>query len=117
MKGIPPKIIGNGSQSMDFINVKDAVRANIMAMESNINNELVNVGSGTTTSISELANILITNLKVDVKPIFVDSKIRVMHRQADNSKIEKLLGFKPEIGLRKGLNEVVRDIKKNPKYY
>jgi len=41
----------------------------------------------------------------------------VLRRQADISKIKKLLGFRPKIGLKEGLAEIAKDIQANPENY
>ena len=114
----PPLIDGDGSQSMDFVNVKDVVRANLLAMESDVVNEVVNVGSGKSTSIAELAQILIKSVGADVKPIFNPREsVLVTHRRADVTKAKKLLGFEAMVNIEEGLNEVAHDIAQNPGLY
>lgn len=114
----PPLIDGDGSQSMDFVNVKDVVRANLLAMESDVVNEVVNVGSGKSTSIAELAQVLIKSVGADVKPIFNPREsVLVTHRRADVTKAKKLLGFEAMVNIEEGLNEVAHDIAKNPGLY
>ena len=53
--GQPPLIYGDGSQTMDFVYVDDAARATILALASNVSDEVLNVASGVETSLSELA--------------------------------------------------------------
>ena len=114
----PPLIDGDGSQSMDFVNVKDVVRANLLAMESDVVNEVVNVGSGKSTSIAELAQVLIKSVGAEVKPIFNPREsVLVTHRRADVTKAKKLLGFEAMVNIEDGLNEVAHDIAKNPEFY
>ncbi len=52
----PPKINGDGLQTRDFVYIDDVVKANILAMDSNINYKFLNVGSGLPISILDLAN-------------------------------------------------------------
>jgi UDP-glucose 4-epimerase len=113
----PPLVIGNGEQSMDFINVKDVVRANIMGMESDVENEILNIGSGKSTTIRNLAYMLTDIMGKDVKPKFKPRDVIVTERRADIRKAKDLLGFEPEIGLREGMREVAEDIKKHPERY
>jgi len=113
----PPLVLGNGEQSMDFVNVKDVVRANIMGMESDIENEILNIGSGKSTTIRKLAYMLIDIMGKDVKPRFKPRDVIVTERRADIRKAKHLLGFEPEFGLREGMGEVAEDIKKNPERY
>jgi dTDP-L-rhamnose 4-epimerase len=104
------KVFEDGEQSRDFINVKDIVRANIMAMESSkADFESFNVGTGHRTTIKEIAETLIEIMGIDAKLIITNNYRPgdVRHCTADITKITNALGFKPEIGLREGLKEVV----------
>jgi len=96
LKKLPPKINGDGLQSRDFVFVGDVIRANIMAMESNIDHEFFNVGTNTNTSIIELANIMIKAANLDIEPIFgpaLDGDIKFS--SADISLITKSLDWHP----------------------
>jgi len=117
LNGETPIIDGNGKQSMDFVNVKDIVRANIMAMESNVENEIFNVGTGKTTSIREIAYMLIEQSGKNIEPIFKPREVIVTERRADVRKAKEMLGFEAEIGIQEGLKEVTEDIIKNPGRY
>lgn len=112
-----PIIDGKGTQSMDFTHVSDVVNANILAMESDAKNEIFNVGTGVSTSVKELADILIKALGVKVEPIFRDREVLVSRRQADTSKAEKLLGFKAKVDVKDGLSEVAKAIADRPELY
>jgi len=113
-----PVICGDGSQSMDFINVHDVVEANILAMESDVSGEVFNVGGGTSTTVKELAETIIKLFKKDLKPEYQkELKIIVRRRQADISKIKHMLKFEPKVNLEKGLEEIARDIVAHPNYY
>ena len=56
---LPPKINGDGTQFRDFVHVSDVVKANILAMESDVNHSFFNVGTNSSISILELANTVI----------------------------------------------------------
>ncbi len=117
LNGETPIIDGNGKQSMDFVNVKDIVRANIMAMESNVENEIFNVGTGKTTSIREIAYMLIEQSGKNIEPIFKPREVIVTERRADVRKAKEMLGFEAKIDIQEGLKEVTEDIIKNPGRY
>ena len=53
--GEPPLIFGDGKQTMDFVYVTDIARANILAAQSDVTDEVFNVASGTETSLNDLA--------------------------------------------------------------
>lgn len=116
--GKPPVVCGDGSQSMDFVNVHDVVEANILAAESDVWGEAFNVGSGVSTSVKTLAETVIKLFSSKLKPDYQEEqKIIVRRRQADISKIKKMLKFKVRVGFEEGLAEVAKDITKHPKYY
>ena len=69
LNGEAPVIDGEGNQSMDFTHVSDVVGANMCAMECDTVNEAFNVGTGVSTTIKDLAQILKNALDVDVEPI------------------------------------------------
>ena len=68
-----PEIFGDGLQTRDFIFVKDVANANLSAMMSKINFEFFNIGSQKSISILELAQIIIKNSGLDLKPEFKES--------------------------------------------
>ncbi|HLZ20552.1 MAG TPA: NAD-dependent epimerase/dehydratase family protein, partial [Ktedonobacterales bacterium] len=57
-QGLPPIIFGDGSQSMDFVFVRDVARANIRALVSDASDIALNVASGTQTTLLELSRML-----------------------------------------------------------
>ncbi len=57
-KGQPCLILGDGAQTMDFVFVTDIARANLRAATSSITDDVLNVASGTETSLTELATAL-----------------------------------------------------------
>ena len=52
--GNQPLIYGDGKQSMDFVYVEDVARANILALKSDVSDEVFNVAKGVETSLEEL---------------------------------------------------------------
>ena len=105
---LPPKINGDGLQARDFVFVGDVVRANIMAMESNIDHAFFNVGTNTSTSVLELANIMIKAANLDIKPIFgppLEGDIKMSI--ADISLIEKSLDWHPTITIQEWLEQKI----------
>jgi UDP-glucose 4-epimerase len=113
-----PTIHGDGNQSMDFINVKDLVQANYLAMLTDIDNEIYNVASGTQTTINELADLMLEIMGKDIEFNYQSGIIPIVkRRKADLSKIQSQLNFIPSISLKTGLEEVIEDIKKHPDEY
>ena len=56
--GQPPLILGDGTQTMDFVYVEDVARANVLALAADVSDEVFNVASGVETSLNELAAAL-----------------------------------------------------------
>lgn len=103
-----PAIYGDGTDSMDFVHVKDIAHANVLALISDVTDEAFNVGDQIETSLSDLLNALLKVNKSKLKPIFKEANSinPVSRRLADISKASKLLGYKPAITLEKGLKEL-----------
>lgn len=107
-KGLPPMVYGDGSQSYDFIYVRDIARANICAMKSTATNEFYNVGSGTQTSIKELAEKILaltgSDLQIQYEP---SGQTFVSNRIGCPKKAIEQIGFKTTIELEEGLKELI----------
>ena len=103
-----PVIFGSGIQVRDFIFVEDVARANISAMKSNVNNGFFNVGTGITTSINQLAKIMIelSELKLEIQyEKALDGDVN--NSQADTSLTESILKWKYSIKLKDGLQTII----------
>src|SRR5262249_10434439 len=53
--GQPPLILGDGLQTMDFVYTEDIARANLLAADGDVTDEVFNIASSTETSLIELA--------------------------------------------------------------
>jgi UDP-glucose 4-epimerase len=106
LSGQAPIIQGNGEQSMDFVHVSDLVRATAIALECDETNHVLNIGTGVSTTIAELASILIDAVGVDVEPEFEPREVLVSRRAADISLAKKVLGWEPTITADDGLREL-----------
>jgi nucleoside-diphosphate-sugar epimerase len=108
-KGQPCLILGDGAQTMDFVFVTDIARANVKAALSSVTDEVLNVASGTETSLTELASTLGKVMGVDLAPEYGPARraTPVWRRLADPSKAERLIGFKASVSLEQGLRELV----------
>jgi UDP-glucose 4-epimerase len=112
-QGLPPLINGDGLQTRDFVYVDDVVNANILSMKSDIDFEIFNIGTNTTISILDLANMIIEFSGLKIKPIHrpeLPGDVRAT--QADITKTKTLLKWKPTISIQDWLKNAVLDIKK-----
>jgi UDP-glucose 4-epimerase len=108
-KGQPCVIYGDGAQTMDFIFVTDIARANLRAANSTLSDEVLNIASGTETSLSELAAILGRVMGVDLPPEYGPARTAtpVWRRLADVTKAKRLIGFSARVSLEEGLRQLV----------
>jgi nucleoside-diphosphate-sugar epimerase len=104
-----PTIFGDGSQSRDFVSVRDVVQANLLATEKNeANGRVFNIGTGKTTSILELARTLNRIRGTSLEPIFEPGRSgEIQFSCADISAAKQVLGFSPKVSLEEGLRETL----------
>ena len=108
--GLPPVIFGAGAQTMDFIDVRDVARANVLAAASECTTGAFNVASGVETSLLQLAAELAVamdrpQLAPTLEPTRQVSAVR--RRLADTGKARAMLGFTAEIPIHEGLRDLV----------
>ena len=104
-----PIIFGDGSQIRDFIYVGDIVMANFLAMKSDVNNLLVNLGTGKSITILELAEIFLKISNLQLKPIFknaLDGDIK--KSQANIELAISSFNWKPKKMLNEWLIEILK---------
>ncbi len=103
-EGRAPVIYGDGSQTRDFVYVKDVVDALVIAAESD-RNGVYNVGTGKSYSINEMLEKVMTHLGKRFQPVHVDIPVSnyVMHTLADTTKAKSELGFTARFTLDDGL--------------
>lgn len=105
-KGEPLTITGDGTHTRDFTNVRDIVRANMLAMESkNIGGgEVINIGAGRNVSVNEVAAM------IGGPVAHVEPRLEPAHTLADITRAKKLLGWEPTIKLEDGIAELKKDL-------
>ncbi|MBA3589254.1 NAD-dependent epimerase/dehydratase family protein [Methylibium sp.] len=107
--GQPPLILGDGTQSMDFVYIDDVASSNVLALLCDATDEVFNVASGTETSLNDLAAALLKVMGSNLEPEYGPERgvNPVPRRLADTSKAERLLDFKARVGLEDGLSRLV----------
>jgi UDP-glucose 4-epimerase len=107
--GLPPLIFGDGTQTMDFVEVSDIARANVLAAKADATDEVYNVASGVETSLSELASMLLSVMGSDLSVEFGPERSvnKVSRRLADTSKAREHLGFEARVSIEEGLSRLV----------
>ncbi|QFZ16169.1 SDR family NAD(P)-dependent oxidoreductase [Saccharothrix syringae] len=108
--GQSPLILGDGLQTMDFVDVRDIARANILAAQADVTDTVYNIATATETSLLELAEalqrVMGSTLPLEFGP--ARSVNSVTRRLADISAAERDLGWKPTISLEEGLRDLVQ---------
>ena len=108
-KDIAPTIFGDGTQSRDFIYVKDVVEANLLAMENGKRGEAYNVGTGHTTDFKEVSRLVLEALGSDLTPKFVSNPFKNYQNYtlADITKSQRELRFKAKYTLKDGIADIL----------
>jgi len=105
-KDLQPRVFGQGDQTRDFIHVSDVVKANLLALRTGKGmGEAFNIATGRATSINGLLHLLAElKGKANLSPVF--SRPRrgdIMHSCGNIARAHRLLGFRPKVTLRQGL--------------
>ncbi len=103
-----PIIFGDGTQTRDFVSVHDIVDMVLLAIDSKkAEGEVFNVSTGVTTTITELAQMIIDIYGADVDIEFVDGMPGdIKHSSSDIFKA-KSIGYEPKVQLYDGLKEFI----------
>jgi len=112
----PPLVYGNGAQTRDFTYIDDAIEMTLLAaMTEDATNQSINVGTGSSVTIANLAELVIkqSNKSGYLNPMLIPysrerpENIEIYRRVADTSKALKILGYKPKISLQKGIQKYI----------
>ncbi len=105
LTGAPFTVVGDGTQTRDFTFVTDVVNACVMAAQSDLKGEVMNVGSGHTYSVNRLVELLggaVTH--IPKRPGEPDCTF------ADTSRIRRLLGWQPQVSFEDGVGIMLENI-------
>jgi nucleoside-diphosphate-sugar epimerase len=110
--GRPVVIFGDGAQTRDFVHVSDVVAANLAAgtgFADDLAGGVFNIGSGRTVSITELATAVRTIFPASPAPEHRPTRQgEVRFSQADIAKACKLLGYRPSVEFKNGLEQLIK---------
>ncbi|MGQ0557348.1 MAG: NAD-dependent epimerase/dehydratase family protein [Nitrospiraceae bacterium] len=109
-QGQSPLILGDGTQTMDFVYVKDIARANILAAQATVTDDVFNVATGVETSLNDLARQLLAVMGSQLQPEYGPTRVinPVPRRWASIEKAAALLNFKARTSLEEGLRALVQ---------
>ena len=105
---LPPIIHGKGDQIRDFVSVEDVAKANLKSMEADTTQDFLNIGTGKSVSILELAKLMIKISSKNLEPIFDDELPGDVEKsQADTVHSMEKIGWSYEIELDDGLKKLM----------
>ncbi len=109
LNDLSPVVYEDGRQSRDLIFVEDIARANILAAtDDRANGQIMNVGTGNSVAIGDLATILAERLGKDIRPD-IPGEFRPGEMRALISDISRIgeLGFEPRVTLEAGIDRYI----------
>jgi UDP-glucose 4-epimerase len=103
LDGEPCRIFGDGSQSRDYVYVGDVARATLAALDSDLDGVL-NIGTGTATSVLDLYDVCRTVAGSDAEPVHEAERAGELGRSVlDGELAATTIGFRPETSLAAGV--------------
>ncbi len=101
-RGEPLTITGDGQQTRDFTHVRDVVKANILAAQSDQTGrgEVFNIGAGNNVSINRIAELIGGPVE------HVPARLEPRDTLADNAKARECLGWSPAVTIEAGIAEL-----------
>ena len=110
------QIHGNGKQYRDFIYVEDVAKANVLALTTDIQDEVINVSTNSRTSINDLFEVLKEELNYKLKPKYTTPREGDIEKSIlNNGKLISMLHFAPSIDVQTGIRKMVVHHLKNRK--
>ncbi|MGR3762797.1 NAD-dependent epimerase/dehydratase family protein [Rossellomorea sp. NS-SX7] len=112
LNGETPVIYGDGTQTRDFVFVEDVARANLLAID-HADNEIINIGTNTQTSINLLYTLLSSQLDTTGTPTYEETRDGdILHSHLANMKALDRLKWEPQFDLITGLEKTVEYFKR-----
>ncbi|MCK4916675.1 MAG: ADP-glyceromanno-heptose 6-epimerase [Candidatus Omnitrophica bacterium] len=108
---INPRVFKYGEQKRDFIYVKDIVKINLEALNSN-KSVILNVGTGKARSFNDIIAILNKEMKLNLKTEYFDNPYKDTYQnltEADTTLLNKTLKVKADFSLEKGIGDYINN--------
>lgn len=114
LKGKPPVIYGDGTQSRDFTYVRNVVEANILAAKAeDAGGKICNIACHDQITVNFLIEMIKKKLDSDILPVFEKPRLGdIKHSFADISKAQEILNYEPLVPFEKGLEKTISWYKK-----
>lgn len=105
LKDTPPTVFGDGLQTRDFTYVDNIVEANLLAARAeHTTGDVVNIACAEAITVNEIIEIINDTVAKNIEPVYSDPRPGdVKHSLADISAAERLIGFRPIVPFKKGI--------------
>jgi UDP-glucose 4-epimerase len=109
LKDKPPTVFGDGEQTRDFTYVDNVVEANLLAARAKqTKGEVLNIACGKAVTVNETIDVINTTVGKNIKPVYTDPRPGdIKHSLADITLAQNLLGFKPSVSFKQGLQKAI----------
>ena len=117
LNGKQPIVFEDGGQLRDFVSIHDVVDCLVLMLEKPGADYLpVNIGSGDTITILDIAKLLSRVLGISIEPQVTQTgrKFDIRHNTADISRARQTLGYSPKVSLEEGFSELIEWAKTTP---
>ena len=116
MRGERPIVYGDGTQTRDFTNVMDVVKALTLAMEhaSPLGFQIFNIGTAKSVNLLEVIRFINEALGTSIEPQHIENPVKetyIRTQLADIGKISGMLGYEPSVSLKEGIATLVEAAK------
>jgi len=113
--GEPPVVYGDGQQQLDYVFVDDVADATLRALGSEVDSEVINIGSGVGTSVDELVRLMVRVSGREIEPVSGPADWTAGSRRVANvEKVARLLGWRASTSLETGLRRTLGWIAARP---
>jgi UDP-glucose 4-epimerase len=115
VRGEPPLLFGDGSESKDFVYVGDVALGIIMALESDATDDTMNISGGLSISTKELVALITQIVGSEIEPEYIKEEDRVRLKTGVglhyvNTKAYEVIGWRPEMPLEEGIRRLIRTL-------
>jgi dTDP-L-rhamnose 4-epimerase len=117
MTGKQPVVFEDGGQLRDFVSIHDTVDCLVLMLEKSGADYLpVNVGSGKTITILDIAKLLgrLLGTPIEAQVTLTGRKFDIRHNTADITRAQTTLGYAPKVSLEEGFGELIEWAKTTP---
>ncbi len=105
----PPTVFGDGEQSRDFTYVDNVVEANLLAARvEHTAGEVLNIACGQAVTVNETIDVINELLGKNIEPLYDAPRPGdVKHSLADITLAQQIIGYKPLISFKQGLQKAI----------